>query len=484
MSLEDIKKACSALSVSNCLDINNLTLRHLHYARPSVYVWLKELFNNIVAHGYVPEGFAANVIIPTVKNKNGNCNDALNYRPISIEPVCTKLFEQCLVPLFEPYLSFHDNQFGFVKGGGCNKALYAFRSTVEYFQNKGSRVYVASLDMCKAFDRVNHCGLLLALMKRGVPMSLINVLYSWFSRLSATVCWNNMFSSNFNIMSGVPQGSLFGPKFFNCIMDDLLQSLECERLGCYVNNSFLGAIAYADDLLLLSSSLTMLQRMIDVCCDVGMKYDLVFNPAKTVCGVFGVRSVNCMSHVCMSGRDVQWSDSMMYLGIMFVFGLYLSVNITNRINKFHASLCAVLKDRIPGFEHVYVYVLLHKCLPILFYGLDSISINCKVLQAITKAWNMAFRWIYGLRKHDSTRLLLLSCGTMSAKFLLERRLLLFYRNVYLSNVKCLHNLWLCCKISKTFRNLLSSYYLLDVVDSRSIYVNVENAFIRYCHNAQ
>ncbi len=189
-------------------------------------------------------------------------------------------------------------------------------------------------------------------------------------------------------------------------------------------------------------------------------------------------------YVCLYGRDVQWSDSMMYLGIMFVFGLYLSVNITNRINKFHASLCAVLKDRIPGFEHVYVYVLLHKCLPILFYGLDSISINCKVLQAITKAWNMAFRWIYGLWKHDSTRLLLLSCGTMSAKFLLERRLLLFCRTVCLSNVKCLHNLWLCCKVSKTFRNLLSSYNLLDVVDTRSIYVNVENAFIRYCHNAQ
>jgi hypothetical protein len=33
-------------------------------------------------------------------------------------------------------------------------------------------------------------------------------------------------------------------------------------------------------------------------------------------------------------------------------------------------------------------------------------------------------------------------------------------------------------------NLFSSYYLLDVVDSRSIYVNVENAFNRYCHNAQ
>lgn len=52
----------------------------------------------------------------------------------------------------------------------------------------------------------------------------------------------------------------------------------------------------------------MLQRMIDVCCDVGMKCDLYFNPAKAVCGVLGVRSTDCLSHVCLSSKDVQWSD--------------------------------------------------------------------------------------------------------------------------------------------------------------------------------
>jgi hypothetical protein len=48
-------------------------------------------------------------------------------------------------------------------------------------------------------------------------------------------------------------------------------------------------------------------------------------------------------------------------------------------------------------------------------SVDSLSIDCKVLQAVTKCWNMAFRWIFGLRKYDSTRLLLKSCNTMSAK---------------------------------------------------------------------
>lgn len=66
----------------------------------------------------------------------------------------------------------------------------------------------------------------------------------------------------------------------------------------------------------------MLQRMIDVCCDMGMKCDLHFNPAKAVCGVLGVRSTDCLSHVCLSSKDVQWSDSMMYLG-EFLYSVYM-----------------------------------------------------------------------------------------------------------------------------------------------------------------
>ena len=117
----------------------------------------------------------------------------------------------------------------------------------------------------------------------------------------------------------------------------------------------------------------------------------------------------------------------------------MTVDIT-RLNKFYAAVNSVLKDKLFGFERVYVHVLLSKCLPILIYGLDSMVNNSSIVQAVTKAWNMTFRWIFGLRKFDSTRLLLQSCGTMSAKFLLHKRLLLFYNSINSSNLCKLHNL--------------------------------------------
>ena len=63
-----------------------------------------------------------------------------------------------------------------------------------------------------------------------------------------------MSSSLFDIKSGVLQSSLRGTKFYNLIMDKLLKLLHDGELGCHVGGVFVGAVAYADDIILLSSS--------------------------------------------------------------------------------------------------------------------------------------------------------------------------------------------------------------------------------------
>ena len=106
---------------------------------------------------------------------------------------------------------------------------------------------------------------------------------------------------------------------------------------------------------------------------------------------------------------------------------------------------------------------------ILWFGLQ-------VLQAVTKCWNMAFRWIFGLCKYDSTRLLLKSCNTMSAKFLLHRCWFLFCNSVSLSQVPVVHNLWCWCKSLMSYNRLLSLYKLVDVNCRADIYTAVAASF--------
>ena len=172
-----------------------------------------------------------------------------------------------------------------IPGGGCNKALFAFGTSVEYFQNNNSRVYVASLDLSKAFDRINHYDLLTLLMKGGMPLFLINILFSWLSKSSGTVVWNNCLSYKFDIFSGVQEGSIIGSKLFNCKRDEILNALETSYLGFFLNSSYLGAFAYVDDLLLLSSSLSMLSFMIY--CSIRPRLFVVF----LVCTLLNILNV-------------------------------------------------------------------------------------------------------------------------------------------------------------------------------------------------
>ena len=83
-------------------------------------------------------------------------DDVNNFRPITIIPILSKLFESCLVNLYVPYLGTHYNQFGFVEYGGCDKALFAVKFVISYFLSYNLPVFVSSLDGEKAFDRINH----------------------------------------------------------------------------------------------------------------------------------------------------------------------------------------------------------------------------------------------------------------------------------------------------------------------------------------
>ena len=83
-------------------------------------------------------------------------------------------------------------------------------------------MFICSLDAEKAFDRVNHYNFLLVLIKRGVPKSIVMLFFNWFSSLSFCVLWNNVLSHACNISSGLLQGNILSPKFFNVYMDELL----------------------------------------------------------------------------------------------------------------------------------------------------------------------------------------------------------------------------------------------------------------------
>ena len=87
--------------------------------------------------------------------------------------------------------------------------------------------------------------------------------------------------------------------------------------------------------------------------------------------------------------------------------------------------------------------ILYILLLFLSYGLDSLVLDSRCSAVVTKAWNTAFRWLFNLRKFDSTRLVFQLFNTMSLKFMMDMRLMCMYNKLWFhsSNSQALS---LCC----------------------------------------
>jgi len=121
--------------------------------------------------------------------------------------------------------------------------------------------------MQKAFDKMNKYALFLKLMNNYCPIAIIIILDCWHSKVFAMVKWECCLSCVFELTSGTRQAGLMSPALFNVFINYVIVKLEVSGLGCFIHNVFLNTLMYADDLLLLSISVTHLQKMLDICVE-------------------------------------------------------------------------------------------------------------------------------------------------------------------------------------------------------------------------
>jgi len=122
--VEYVGKGLSSLKFNKAGGINGLTKACIIYCHPAVLVRLKLLFNMICLYGFVPDSFGIGIIICVVKDKLGDIYSADNYRPITLSPVVSKIFEYCLLHKYEHFLYSGELQFGFKKNSVCSHALF------------------------------------------------------------------------------------------------------------------------------------------------------------------------------------------------------------------------------------------------------------------------------------------------------------------------------------------------------------------------
>ena len=95
-------------------------------------------------------------------------------------------------------------------------------------------------------------------------------------------------SSEFMLTNGTRQGSVLSPILFSVYLDGLLRELRRKQLGCTIGGCWVGALGYADDIILLAPNREVLQIMLRICESYAADHNLVFSTdtSKTKCMYF------------------------------------------------------------------------------------------------------------------------------------------------------------------------------------------------------
>ena len=478
ISVELIEKCLSKIKKGKACGPDDLCSEHLHYAHPALLMHLKSLFKLIMLHGFVPNSFGIGISVPLIKDKTGNINNVDNYRAITLSAVISKLFETVLLDLCGNALETDSLQFGFKSNVGCADAIFTLKSTLEYFVNRGSSVYIASLDISKAFDRVNHFKLYKSLLTAGVPVIIVDVLCNWYSKLSFAVKWNNKLSVQLTVGSGVRQGSCLSPAVFNAFMNIFITKLKLQGIGCHISTMFIGCLLYADDVILISPSVAGLQAMLDKCSEISRLLSLSFNVSKCHCLVIGKMFNVDIAPMTLCGKPVEWCNCIKYLGVYLTCSKIVKFDINPCKRAFYAA-CNSIFMHGSGVDELALLALQESySLSILMYAAPALSLSNRQIDELNVCWNSVIRKLFEYHRWESVKAVILGLGRLNIKHLIMKRKIKFYKHLYFSHDNLLLNVFRVYLQNNITDSMLESVFLptnvaMDLVySSFTEYVNV------------
>ena len=190
--------------------------------------------------------------------------ESANYRGIALSPVYLKIVDNIVLHKYSAHLSTSELQFGFKRKSSTNLCTFVLKESLAYYSKNDTTVFCSFLDATKAFDRVNYCKLFRLLIDRGLPACIIRLLLNAYTSNFVRVAWCNVLSEYFLATNGVKQGGVLSPVIFCIYIDNLLVRLLKSGFGCYIGNTFVGALAYADDIVLVAASASAMRRLLSM----------------------------------------------------------------------------------------------------------------------------------------------------------------------------------------------------------------------------
>lgn len=349
-----------------------------------------------------PDFWKVSRIVP-IRKKGGN-GGMESFRPISILPCLSKIFETVLKDQIMDHLNSNtllsNCHYGFRPGGSTSSLLLNLTEDIRQNSNDNKIQTLISLDLSKAFDTIDHITLINKLStKFTFSATPCKLLYSYLNRRRQFVSVGaNNNSSFLECLSGVPQGSILGPLFFLIYMNDFVNFIETahckiflfaddinllfrgetaflDRHGCTINNALSRASKWAED------------------------NRLNFNPLKSKAVNFGPRNHDYTAlAILLNGTRIPFENSLKCLGLTLDNRLLFDSHITNVASKVNSTLRSLYSYNCHLPMRVKSYLAQSLLMTHILYCLDIFSGTTSTNMRRTRLiFNRVIRFIFNLR---------------------------------------------------------------------------------------
>ena len=321
---------------------------------------ISKIINTSFTSGKYPDELKIAKVCPIFKS--GEKSSMSNYRPISVLPSFSKIFEKAVHRRLSEYMDSKKilikNQFGFRSNHSTYMAIQDMYNKIS--QSIDNREYSIGIfvDLSKAFDTINHDILFCKLEHYGIRGLALQWFKDYLTNRKQYVSFNNASSSLMDITCGVPPGSILGPLLFILYMNDIV---NCSGILYF--------LLFADDTNIFYSSKNHIDLMKTVNDELHKLSEwfrankLSLNVNKTNYILFGNRSKACFdSNFCIlfDNKLLERVANTKFLGVF----------IDEDLNwKHHTSQIALKVSRNIGVLNRVKYILSSEILLTLYYSM-------------------------------------------------------------------------------------------------------------------
>lgn len=215
------------------------------------------------------------VLIP----KKGDLSLTSNWRPITVSSCFTRLLHKILASRLSCNIKLHHAQRGFTPTDGLMSSCTVLDSVVREHRMGGRPLYVLSIDLTKAFDKIHPRAIENALINKGVDRHTIRYIMSTYENVDTSIECHGQKSTPVKMCRGVRQGDTDSPILFNIAVDDLVTSIDPTD-GVTLGEARIGCLLFADDIIFLSNTIHGMREHLRKLHTFLRKTHMEVNPSK------------------------------------------------------------------------------------------------------------------------------------------------------------------------------------------------------------